>query len=237
MTNDRKMRIVAALIALGMALPSLASAQTVGRDIMEFVDAQGTFCIPDNEGGCFQFVPPLDNFLGWSDPGGLIAASYDYAGIADDYVGGAYGTSFSGSILETPLADGRAKVEVVLRTSHALTWVVDFTNFDFNDELLFGSRVDTIGGVPAFGNSLFRVTFINSAPGAPLPDLLQMLIFPEEGPEVLAIKFVGNAAGLLADGTSGRTHATQVGLFDTGFHGAVADGFPAENVSLWAVGN
>ena len=237
MANDRKKWIVAVSIAVGLALSSPASAQAVHRDIMEFVDAQGTLCIPDGGGGCFQFVPPLDNFLGWSDPAGLIAASYDYAGIADDYVGGAYGTSFSGSVLEIPLPDGRAKVKVVLHTSNALTWVVDFMNFDFNDELLFGSRVDTPGGVPAFGNSILHVTFINSAPGAPLPDLLQLLIFAEPGQEVLSLQFVGNANGLLADGTPGRTHASQVGLFDSGFHGAVGDGFPAESVTLWAVGN
>lgn len=236
MKNGRKW-ILAGMVALVVALPAPVAAQVEQRDIMDFVDAQGTFCFPDGSSGCAIFVPPVQNFLGWTDPKAQIAASYDYAGLADEYLGGAYGTTFSGSVRERPLADGRAEVQVVLDTHNALTWVVDFMDFDFNTGLLFGSRVDTAGGVPAFGDCRLRVKFINTAPQAPMPDLLQILAFPEPGQEVLSLQFTGNAGGLLVDGTPARTHASETGLLDTGFHGAVQDGFPVERINLWPVGN
>ena len=77
------------------------------------------------------------------------------------------------------------------------------------------------------GQSHLRVRFINTAPGAPLPDLLQLLFFPEPGQETLSISFVANA-----NDDEACLHTTQIGLFMAGFNGAVADGFPAESIEI-----
>ena len=220
-------------------------ADAAARPIQEFVDAQGTFCVDDGMGGCFLFVPPIENFIGWADPEQLIAASVDYAGLADDFAGGAFGTQFSGIVRERALRDGRAEVRVLLRTHNALTWVVDFSGFDFNGPLLFGNRAPEVldeGKIPALGQSFLHLTFINTAPGAPLPDLLQLAFAPEAGQELLYLAFNSHADGLfhemfgVPDGTPGRATVVQQGLFMTGFMGAVGDGFPVERIKLQVVG-
>jgi hypothetical protein len=73
------------------------------------------------------------------------------------------------------LADGRAEVEVRLQTENALTWVTDGCNDFATDPLLFGHRApDVLGGAePGLCDSFLQLTFMNTAPGAPLPDLIQ----------------------------------------------------------------
>ena len=222
----------------------------VQRPIEEFVDAQGTFCIDDGGGGCFLFVPPAENFFGWGDPAKGICAAFDYAGLANEAIvagtGGAVdlGTTTSGSVTERPLADGRAEVHVVLHTKNANTFGQSACN-DFNtDPLTFGSRpADVIAGADAaLGNGTFHIRFISPAPGAPLPDLLQLAFSPEEGQELLMLSIYYTAFGTLhsasgfAEGTPGRLTCTQTGILFSGFHGAVGDGFPAEIIDLRPVG-
>jgi hypothetical protein len=251
MTREREKSPVKLLIVLVLLFVTIlvagaipAAAEGNQRPIEDFVASQGDFCIPDGMGGCFLIVPPVANFIGWSDPPAEISASFDYAGLADECAGGIFGTEMSGSITERPLADGRAEVHVRLRTTNALAWVVD--GFDFNGPLLFGERLvadaGNCGMLPpdteaALGSSLLHVTFINTAPGAPLPDLIQLFVDPEEGQEILSMSFRGQASGLLANGTPGRVEVTQTGLFMTGFNGATADGFPAEKIIVQPVGH
>lgn len=175
------------------------SAAAVHRPIQEFVDAQGTYCIDDGAGGCFIFEPPLPNFLGQNDPVRDLAASVDYAGFAEEYLmansGPSLGTKISGKVIEQPRSDGRAKVFVLLKTKNALTWVQG--GADFSGPLLFGNKVlDVMAGAePALCNSTWKIEFINTAPGAPLPDLIQLLFAPEPGQELLAIHSTCNAKG------------------------------------------
>jgi hypothetical protein len=206
-----------AFLVLAFIAPA-AHAQTVQRPIEDFVDAQGTFCIDDGMGGCFLFVPPIENFLGQSDPSSSLLSSVDYAGLADKWIGGAapngcemsFGTTFSGGVTERALVDGRAAVHVVLHTQNALAWV---TAEDFNNPLLFGARAPDVcnGAEPSLGRITMIVDFVNTEPGAPLPDLLQLLIAPldgQEGPSFLATR--ASAKGELreafgvADGTAGQ---------------------------------
>lgn len=230
------------LLALLIAPVALAEEQspaavTTRRPIEEFVAAQGTFCFDDGAGGCILFEPPLQNFLGQSDPARDLAGAVDYAGIANQYIidngGTSLGTTFSGTVVEKPLADGRADVRVNLHTKNALTWVGD--GVDFSGPLLFGYKVlDVMAGEDAaVCNSTFRVRFINTAPGAPMPDLLQLVIFPEPGQELVAIASQCNARGELRadfgvpEGTPGRAVIRQIGR--------VKDGvltFPVEKVLL-----
>jgi len=227
------------------------ASKAVQRPIQDFVDAQGTFCLDDGMGGCFLFVPPLDNFLGTSDPAKGIIAAIDYAGLADKWItdasGGSitFGTTFSGSVTETPLADGRAEVHVVLHTRNALTWGAAGDGSDFaGAPLLFGHRAPDVlaGEDAALGDNTMQAKFINTAPGLPMPDLLQLFFDPQPGQEVVWLMFRGHAAGTLRaafgvpDGTPGRLTDIQNGLFMTGFMGAVSDGFPAERINIVATG-
>ena len=237
------------LIALASRLPitKASTTHTSIRPVSDFVSAQGTFCIDDGMGGCFHFNPPVPNFFGWSSPAQNLTISVDYAGLADAVVGGAFGTTTEGTITERSLPDGRAEVTVVLHTSNALTWA---TPFDPNDTtLLFGARVTDVraGANPALGESLLQVTFINTAPGDPLPDLVQLIFAPLPGQEFPSfISFRARADGELRaafgvpDGTPGRAQVTQNGLFGAairnGFRGALADAFPAEHINLRVVG-
>jgi hypothetical protein len=222
------------------------ASEAVQRPIAEFVSAQGTFCIDDGAGGCFLFVPPTPNFLGQSDPQAGICSSVDYAGLADAWAGGIFGTTTSGSITERPLADGRAEVHVRLRTDNALTWVIDGCADFSNHNLLFGHRAPDVvndGASAALGASLWNIVFVNPAPGHPMPDLLQLFIAPEPGQEVRMLSFYARARGELreafgvADGTPGFFETSQTGLLMTAFMGATGDAFPVENIVLRAVGN
>jgi hypothetical protein len=234
----RKLLVVSVLLLLTIAVAGegVVVAAAGQRPIEDFVNAQGTYCIDDGGGGCYLFVPPVANFIGWTDSAREIAASVDYAGLANAWAGYAFDTETTGTVTERPLPDGRAEVHVRLHTTNALSWVVD--GFDFNGPLLFGHRAPDVqaGAEPALGESFLHVRFINTAPGAPLPDLIQLFVAPEEGQELEFISFYARANGPLADGTPGRLQVVQTGLLMTGFQGAVADGFPVESIILKAVG-
>jgi hypothetical protein len=233
-------RVLVRALGLGLVLCSApALAQTSNRPIDEFVAAQGTFCVDDGAGGCVLFVPPVQNFVGWTDTNNFLGASVDYAGLADDATGGVLGTTFSGTITERTLQDGRALIKVSLHTENALTWVIPFdpTSSDnqFRDnELLFGVRAADVidGAAPSLGTSKLVLEFTNPAPNLPLPDFNQLLFAPEPGQELLSVHFEATATGTLPDGSTGKLHVSERGIFDNGFHGAVGDGFPAELINL-----
>jgi len=247
------------------AQANFAQGATTIRPIKDFVDAQGTFCIDDGSGGCFLFVPPVANFIGWDtlqevppqkgNVQPVRCASVDYAGLANAKIEGlsggtiSFGTTTDGTVTERLLSDGRAEVSVRLHTKNALTWVAgggDNDTCDFaTDPLVFGYRVpDVLGGADAsLGESFLQVKFINTAPGAPLPDLEQLIFAPEPGQEFPSfISFTARADGTLRenfgvpDGTPGRAEVTQTGLFMTKFKGATGDAFPGERINLMVTG-
>lgn len=240
---------IAAALAAGLILSASvdAAAQAKQRPIQDFVDAQGTFCFDlFTPGHCLLFVPPIENFIGWGDPTNTLLASVDYAGLADEWLqaqpgGQSLGTSFSGSVTERPLADGRAEVHVVLKTQNALVWAVNNNGTDeFNSPLTFGVRAPDVlnhGATPVLGSSHLEVKYIASKPGAPLPDLIQLWAVPEAGQEMTYIKFVANVTGTMTDGSAARLQVTQTGLLNIPGQGAVSDGFPAEHIKLHPVGN
>lgn len=119
-------------------------------------------------------------------------ASVDYAGLANAYIESAsgetvsLGTTTDGTIIERKLSDDRTEVTVLLRTRNALTYIVrpteDPNDIDFaSGPLLFGIRAPDVleGATPALGESFLQVVFINTAPGDPLPDLLQLFFDPK----------------------------------------------------------
>ena len=273
MKSSIKLTVTAALLLSITQAYSKPPTATNIRPIEDFVERQGIFCIDVNFATSYEdtivdgnfvgdcktgappllFVPPIANFVGVGDAEQGRLASIDYAGLADYWAQGAFDTTFAGKVIERPLADGRALVRVILRANNALTWVVDdpdVTNA-FNGPLLFGNRAPEVVvsfAEPALGSVSVHVEFINTAPGADLPDLQQILFFPEDGQEVVSLKINNKAKGPLTelfgveDGTPGLNTGTQVGLLgnpncgDAESPSAVADCFPAERINLRAIG-
>jgi hypothetical protein len=204
----------------GLSLGFVQASEATERPISDFLERQGDFCLnADLSGGFYQgdrtepcdpdttilLVPPIKNFIGWGDPAANLNASVDYAGLADDVLGGSLGTEFEGKVTERPLPDDRAEVKVHLETENALTFVVEGS--DFNVEPLFGERVaedETIQN-PVLGESKLELVFINKKLGDPLPDLIQLVFFPEEGQGVKSIKFEAEA-----ENKEGKVEVTQI---------------------------
>ncbi|MDJ0806397.1 MAG: hypothetical protein QNJ78_06135 [Gammaproteobacteria bacterium] len=191
-----------------------AEGPTVERDISEFVAAQGTIGLEND--AVRLFVPPVPNFLTFTDPLEGLAMSIDYAGLADKKCEAVSGSTFEGKVTETQLPDGRAAVSVTLWTENATTWVLD--TLSFNSAVILGARWVDVGGectfdaVPTLGASALEATFIISEPGAPLPDLFAFVIidkgladfYPEqipEGLELVTLRIWAVANGVLDDGT------------------------------------
>ena len=202
-----------------------------------------------------MFIPPIPDFVAWISALArppVRFASVDYAGLGAKFLtdngGPSLGTATSGNVSERPLADGRAEVSVELHTTRALTWVVPFPSDIANDPTLFGYRANEILADPslrpALSTSHLFVTFKNTAPGAPLPDLVDAFILGNTAPgqELVKLSFRSSGNGTLHstfgvdEGTPGQCTVSQTGLFMTHFQGATADGFPAEYVRLNTVG-
>jgi hypothetical protein len=239
-----------------MVSATAALAQgTVQRPIEDFLSTQGTFCVPDGSGGCFLYVPPDPNFLGWNndlDSAIIYFAGVDYAGLANAY-GPDKEPAITGTVTERPLKDGRAEVTVLLHTKNANIWVIEL---DFSGDLLdqiankptlFGHRPADVltGKQQALADTFLHVRFINTAPNVALPDLVQLVNFPnpELGQELKFLAFNVQAKGPLTaefgvpENTPGKCTIIQTGLFMTQGSGlALEDGFPVENIHLQVVG-
>jgi hypothetical protein len=152
-------------------------------------------------------------------------------------------TSFSGEVIERQLPDGRADVKVMLFTSNALIWVVDRCECEFGPgNVLMGSTPDQVihGADPVLGDSFFDIEFINTAPGAPLPDLFQLFLFGGAW-QFISAGFQAKAQGPMHDvpgvqdivaGTTGMLTVTVAGVHSfNAFHG-----LPANVVNLTPVG-
>ena len=143
------------------------------RPLSDWLDMQGTFCVDDGAGGCILFEPPAPNYLAWTDPARNRIGSYDYAGLANQYIvdqgGASLGTTISGALTEVALPDGRATVTVDLMVKNALTWVS--AGVDFGGPALFGYRPAEVlaGADAALCNGKFKLKFNNTAPGAAMP--------------------------------------------------------------------
>jgi hypothetical protein len=231
-------RIVSTAFALALSVCSASAfAGTTQRPISDFLSTQGTFC--GDPPACTLFVPPAPNFVGFTDTVHDLGISFDYAGLSDQPLGGALGTSFSGSVSERTVADGSVIITVHLHTSNALVYVIPFdpnaggNQFGEND-LLFGTRVADVqaGATPALGDSTLDIVLTNTAPGLPIPDLEQYLFAPGPGQNILSVVFEGTASGQFASGGSGKVHVIERGILGHKFNGALADGFPAEFINF-----
>lgn len=185
------MLVFAALLAISFSFPSKADSlidddciHVTKRPLTDFLKAQGTLNDPP------QFFPPVKDYAGWAGGDGINFALIDYAGLADDYIhaqtGRSIGTKVRGIVLECELPNGKAQVSVTLVTTKALGFAqsikdLEINNFDFlNTPTIFGAKAqDVINGArPAIGSVNLSTAFIISAPGATLPDLMDVIFNP-----------------------------------------------------------
>lgn len=218
------------------------------RPITDFLSAQGTTT---------EFVPPVRDVIGWAEPPApnsviLPFAWVDYAGVADEYLGGTLGTTLSGHVLEWPQADGRAKVQVNLHATNALAWMI---KIDLTGDVLaqianapthFGYRPQDVNNThpAALVDATLDVVFFNTAPGAPLPDLVTAINggvstppSPPPGFALLSEKFRAHGDGSINDPAPGRGRLTVVQTAPRLDKCITADCFPAEIVRVQPVGH
>lgn len=245
------------LIAFGVPQNSSTAAQAVQRPLSDFLSAQGSVSVFNC---CAPMVP---DYVGWTRPFSTPTADQrlalvDYAGVANNWlVANGYpslGTTLSGSVSERPLADGRAEVHVILHATNALAYALPFDlagpiNQNQLNQLFFGFRPQELLAnsslQPALGESHLNLFFKNTAPGDPLPDMVNLFVLGNVAPgqEPISLSFNATATGLLRaasgfpEGTPGKLRIVQTAvLFRGPFKGATTDGFPAEIVELRRIG-
>jgi uncharacterized membrane protein len=257
-SSNQKQTSKPAVLAIALAA-SLnlfqTTAQAAQRPLSDFLSRQGAYCIQLDANGnydcaagtygggssCFLYVPPFPNYLDWTDPVNQSSVSFDYAGIVNAALGNRFNTTTTGSISELPQADGSVIVTVLLHTHNALTWAT--TGFGATGTDLFGhtSAEVAAGAQPAIGSCNLKVVLHGPAPGAPLPDLIELL--GGCGPwSFMSVDFDGQASGPLPNGAAGRLQVIQTGLVTTAglanSNSRVAlDAFPAEQITIQAAGN
>ena len=218
--------LIAATVAWGQSNKSSNHNNARTRPIQDFLSTQ-TNSFP-------SFA------AAWGDPVSGRAAWVDYAGVMNRQIVASGGVSLrttaTGTVVERPLNDGTAEVTVLVHTANAFVYVTDF-----NLNPLFGNTPAEVaaGAAAGVGKCLLHVVFINSAPGAPLPDLLD--IFLSGGTRFIAMSSTAtgplNANFGVSTGTPGFFQMTQTGVLQShGSGGPRGDFFPAEHINLTVVG-
>lgn len=184
-------------------------------DIDAFVAAQGTFCTPDggSTGECTSLFgsdgPP--DVVVWCDITSPTPCPYFDTGVYARWLleqgGPDLGTTWRGSARERRLEDGRRHVVVDIDFRNALAHVTDFeallSAFD-DQELLeplvaMGHLAHAVrdGAVALLGEHSIRYEFILPGEYAGMPDIVEVIYFPQEGMEFLGFDASGSAVGTM----------------------------------------
>jgi len=194
--------------------------RVTSRPLSDFLDTQGTLYNPE------PFFPPVKDYAGWADGNFITFALADYAGLANKYIkdqtGRSLGTEVRGRVIERALADGTTQITVALFTTKALGFAqsvedLDKNGFDFlNTPTIFGAKAQDVvkGADAAVGPVTLLTTFSISAPGAPLPDFLDVITSPAKYAPV-KVNFTSSTFGKRPDGTKARLDVHQVGATAT----------------------
>jgi hypothetical protein len=213
--------VAAAAVGILALSPATAEAQATQRPIQDFVT-------PNLTGGDWSWYEPATNKYMYIDYFGRNNAAYNLN----------LGTTVDGTVTERPLRDGTAHVHVVMHAANALSYGWDASlPAPFANQLVFGHTVaQVLGGDDAgLGDVILTVDFINSAPGAPLPNITAVPL--EKISMVVTADGTLRAAFGVPDGTPGMAHTTQRGLYTApGLPNNGQDYFPAEHVDFWATG-
>ena len=247
--------MVVMLVLLVVSAVSMADDNVTWRPIEEWVAAQGTLCRIDvTTGKCQEWLPGIArNFPAVAEVDGCQCALVDYAGIVAEWLdvksGGAIKvpTKISGTVQEKPVQFTNwlgetwtaAEVSVDLMTKDAITWV--FRDCLWPGECVYGARYDEIlaGAQPTLSDVFVHVDFMNTAPGAPLPDLVDLMLNPGDARDLRSEHIVANGEGRLRalygvpEGTPGRIHVISNVLYNASSH--IAYGTPVSNIKLEVV--
>ncbi|HEX8111136.1 MAG TPA: hypothetical protein VF516_25575 [Kofleriaceae bacterium] len=203
-----------------VATPPSKVTTVTFRPFSEFLAAQRI-------GGGDLFFPPVKNYVGWTTNQNLkkatLFALVDYAGLADDFLNGQLGTQVDGLVTETELPNGSARITVALTATNALGFaqvvsqILDNnTDLPFlNTPTFFGNKAQDVanGAEAAVGDVSFLVTFTNSEPGAPLPNLIDVITNINKHPEFkpVNVTFIATVPGPCENGTRDVLHVDQEG--------------------------
>jgi len=212
---------------------------------------------------------PLPNFIGFGQPIGsrpdyfslFRNGSLDYNGTTAAYLashgGPKINTIVTGSVIEIPLQDGRARLTVKVHAENALTFAYTITLdnvlsdpfYFLHAPLDFGYRASDLLAnptlAPALGSADFTMTFYNPAPGAPIPDMVD-LVFTSRISDVIKWSYKSTSSGTFhplsgfPEGSQGIVVNHQEFPAFLGFKdnhpvfvpvGTTADNFPVETVT------
>lgn len=228
-----------------LALALSSNAQVLTRPISDFLQNQGTFVPPPGSGctpynGQCLFFPPVRNYVGWTSS--ARAGLVDYVGLANQYlVQDSHGqidlhTEVQGLITESRVrGETRALVDVYLVAHNALAF--GFPAADFAIPPSFGYLATEVrtGRRAATADVYVHVSFLNpGGVGAPLPDLVQLLVFTDPSQLLISYEFAAISEGDLRgpsgfpEGTPGTMKIVQTGHI-TGSGGFV---YPIERVDI-----
>jgi hypothetical protein len=182
------------------------------RPLSDFLNAQGTSS---------TFFYPVKDYVGWTDSeqSPTIFALVDYAGLANEYItattGHSLGTEVVGRVVECKLADG-AQITVALFTTNALGFaqsIADINQYGFlGAPTIFGAKAqDVVNGAPAaVGPVILLTTFSISAPGAALPDLVDVLVNNPQNYAPVELSFASITFGRCPNGRKARLDVHEV---------------------------
>ena len=204
--------ILGEAVPMGKAGPlvvPLVGKNCVNRSLSDFRKAQGTTS---------QFFPPVKDYVGWTDGKLITFALVDYAGLANRYInnkkstGHSLGTTVTGSVIQCELPDGKAQIRVALSTTKALGFAqsiadLDANNWDFlKTPTIFGAKAHDVvkGANSAVGPATLFTTFSISAPGAVLPDLVDVLVNNPANYAPVTLSFMSTTCGRYPDGRKAR---------------------------------
>jgi hypothetical protein len=178
----------------------------------------------------------------WTDPSVGNFMSYDAFGKLDATFGLNLGTTVSGRVTSNTIGDGTDSVSVIVHTRDGLCW-----GFTPAGQAFGHTPAQVLGGAPpALGHAITSVTFLRTT-GAPLPSW-NTLVFNPGATYILeklttTIQCEGEllAASGFPDGTPGKAHTRQTGLFQTGVPTGCPpeqdeNCFPSEKIRYWPAG-
>jgi len=208
-------------------------AQPVERPMFEFLQSQGTFCANDGTGGCRRYMGGGANYISWFDQSRGTSIAIDYAGLANAWImqsgGSSVGTQLFGSVSEEPLPNGAARVTVRLDGVDVLAFAKQGPDLFAPSMYGFDTKeVSDPMNAPALGNVQMEIVFINPHPGAPLPDLVQLIRSPLAQQKLLSIRmnYAGSGQMRAASGM-GEGQAAKLFVTFDGSQGTVMPSNPA----------
>lgn len=192
--------------------------------------------------GAFLDVQPGMSYSGWFEPATDRWLYFDVFGKRAESLGLNLGTTIEGRVMVRGLTDGRAQVSVLVQTRNAVCWGLQGDGEGVYMPAFGFPPSQVLQRGASVGDGLMTMAFTMSSPESPLPpvDQIGSPDYPLE-----SIHSVINCSGVLRfgsgfpNGTPGRAHTNQRGLFATGVPSGcpASDCWPAERVDFQPVGN